>query len=235
MTSIYQIEFEDIKEFLKQNNKKIFKNKNDAYNMALKLLKSSNIINHSVKIDEWMIARNLLINKINIPRYNICELDFATKDEIDELSKSLTMKGNDINSTKNILRYLGKLEERITFLPEINNIIIDKYSKLLEIDILSSNLCNIINIFKHNRFLRKFIYDNIRYIISKDRILIINGCYASYYVPDFIFELAELKEIFLAKKVLEMCNILAPTSGAILSCSRDYIRNYVKSQGSLPK
>lgn len=129
MTSIHQIEFEDIKEFLKSNDKKIFKNKNDAYNIAFKLLKSKNFINYSVKIEEWMIARNLLINKINIPKYNLYEIDFASNDEINELSKSLNIKENNINSTKNILRYLGKLEERITFLPEINNIIIDKYHR----------------------------------------------------------------------------------------------------------
>lgn len=168
MTSIYQIDFEVIKEFLKNNDKKIFKNKNDAYNIAFKLLNSKNFINNSVKIEEWIIARNLLINKINIPKYNLYEIDFASKDEISELSKSLNMKENNINSTKNILKYLGKLEERISFLPEINIIITDKYRKLLELDILSSNLRNIIKIFKDNRFLRDFIYNSMSYIVDKN-------------------------------------------------------------------
>lgn len=228
MTSIHQIEFEDIKEFLKTNNIKTFKNKNDAYNIALKLLKSKNFINNSVKIEEWMIARNLFINKINIPKYNLYEIDFASKDEVDELSKSLNIKGNN---PKNILRYLGKLEERITFLPEINNIIIDKYHKLFELDILSSNLGNVIKIFKNNRFLRKFIYNNISYIIDKGRLPLIFRDHSGYNISDFIYDLAQLKEIFLAKKVLELHRILPPESGAIVSCSRYYIRRSLMSKG----
>ena len=50
MTSIHQIPFEDIAIFLKTNNK-CFKNKNDAYNITLKLLKTENIIGHTDKIE----------------------------------------------------------------------------------------------------------------------------------------------------------------------------------------
>ena len=181
-----------------------------------------------------MIAYNLLINKINIPKYSIYEIDFSSKDEISQLSNSLTMKGNNINNVKNILRYLGKLEERIAFIPEINNIIADKYYKLLELDILSSNLCNVIKIFKNNRILRRFLYDNMKYIIDKNKIC---NKYNDYHISDFIFELAELKERFLARKVLEIHNILLPKSEAILSCilscSRFTVRGILRSRGFL--
>jgi hypothetical protein len=227
MTSIYHIPFEDIKIFLKANNKS-FKNNTDAYNITLKLLKNKNIIGHTVKIVEWMIAYNLLINKINIPKYNIYEIDFASKDEINELSNSLNIKENNINTLKYILRCVGKLEERIAFLPEINNVIIEKYQKLFELDILSSNLCDIIKIFKDNRFLRKFIYDNIKYIIDKNKLQKTNRYYIDYQASDFIFELAELKEIFLAKRVFALYRVLPHEGEAILSCSRFYIKDFMK-------
>jgi hypothetical protein len=78
LTSIYLIPFDDIKEFLKLN-KKSFKNKNDAYNVALKMLKTQNNIYYTDKITEWIIARNLLSNRIFIPNYNIHDLDFASE------------------------------------------------------------------------------------------------------------------------------------------------------------
>ena len=223
MTSIYLIAFEDIKVFLKTNEKS-FKNKNDAYNIALKLLKGKKYICSSVKIEEWIHASNLLKNKINIPKYNIYEINSASQDEINNLSNSLTMKDN-YNIT-NILKYLGKLEERISFLPEINNVIIDKYSRLLELEVLSCNLCDLIKIFKNNRFLRKYIYYNMIYIVGNYGFLKISN--DNNPVADFVFELVELKENFLAKKVLELYNIYSPKSDAILSCSRDFIKRYIK-------
>lgn len=120
------------------------------------------------------------------------------------------------------------MEERITFLPEINNVIMNKYQSLVEKDILSSDFCNIIKIFRDNRFLRRFIYENIFYVIDKNLITKANFVRGDYHISDFIFELVELKELFLAKKVLELHNINSPEAESILSCSRGFIRRYMK-------
>ena len=108
MTSIYDVPYEDIKKFLLANNRS-FKNKDDAYNEALVLLKDKRAKGHTISIIEWLIAHNLLISKVNIPNYTIDEIDNMSQDQIDELAKLLTMKGNNRNNIKNILRYLRKI------------------------------------------------------------------------------------------------------------------------------
>jgi len=72
--------------------------------------------------------------------------------------------------------------------------------------------------------MRKFIYDNMKNIIDKVRLTQIRN---AYHPADFIFELVQLKEIFLAKRVLELYDIFSPYSEAILSCSRVLIKNYI--------
>lgn len=123
------------------------------------------------------------------------------------------------------------MEERITFLPEINKLITEKYTRLLQTDILSSNLSVVVKIFKNNRFLRGFIYDNIKFIVDKHinvSSLIIER-YRDYYVSDFVFDLVQIKENFLAKKVLGLLGFCSSYSNAILSCSRAFLRSYVKA------
>jgi len=226
MTSIYQIEFDDIKEFLKCNNK-CHKNRNRAYNIAFNLLKNKDVI-YTTKILDYIIARSLYINNINIPKYSICDINSASQDEINILSNELNVK--NIDSVKNVLRYLGKLEEKITFLPEINKLIMEKYIRLLQTDILSSNLSDVVKIFKNHRFLRGFIYDNIKNFVD-DHInvspLVVKR-YRDYYVSDFVFDLVQIKENFLAKTVLGLCGINSPTSTYLLKCSREYLRRYVE-------
>jgi len=223
MTSIYQIEFDDIKEFLKLNNK-CYKNRNHAYTIALNLLRNNNL-NYTTEILDYVAARNLHINNINIPKYSLYEINLASQDEINILSNSLNVK--DMDSVKNVLKYLGKLDEKIAFLPEINKLIMEKYTRLLQNDILSSDLCNIVKIFKDHRFLRRFIYDNIKSIVEDTMKLEFDNVRVRYYVSDFIFDLAQINETFLAKTVLELCDVYSPTSDAILLCSREYLRRYV--------
>ena len=125
MTSIYDIPYKDIEIFLRANGKKLTKNKDDDYENAFILLKNKNSKGHTIKIIEWMKAYNLFINNVNIPSYSIYEIDNMTSTEINSLAKKLTMKGNDRDNIKNILRYLNKLNEYNdesiydTMLPEI--------------------------------------------------------------------------------------------------------------------
>ena len=87
MTSIYDVPYEDIIMFLLANNKD-FSNKDEAYNTALVLLKDKNAIGHTVY-----------------------EIDNMSQKEIDQLAKLLTMKGNNPQNIKKILRYLNKLQD----------------------------------------------------------------------------------------------------------------------------
>ena len=89
MTSIYDIPYEDIQIFLLVND---INNKNESYDIALELLKDKKSVGHTISIIEWMMAHNLLINKINIPIYNIWEIDNMSQNETNKLAKLLTIK-----------------------------------------------------------------------------------------------------------------------------------------------
>jgi hypothetical protein len=91
MTSIYDIPYEDIKIFLEANDK-TYINKNDAYDKTLILSEDKKTIGHTINIIEWMIAHNLLINKINIPYYTIDEINNMSQKEINKLAKLLIIK-----------------------------------------------------------------------------------------------------------------------------------------------
>lgn len=202
MTSIYDIPYEDIEKFLLANNE-TYKNEIDAYNKALILLNDKNAIDHSISIIEWLIAHNLLIKKINIPNFTVYQIDNMSQDEIDKLAKLLTMNGNNRSNIKNILKYLGKLD----YLPEHPDIKPQILDKILELKILSSNLEEIIHIFKNNKFLRKFIYDNMEQIITNND----KGESPFFDNPDsivyFILKLLKMKELFLVKKAIKICGI----------------------------
>ena len=82
-----------------------------------------------------MIAHNLLLNQVNIPNYTINEIDNMSQNEINKLAKLLTMKGNNPDNIKNILRYLHKLDdENIILLPEINDLILNTLYDIEKID-----------------------------------------------------------------------------------------------------
>ena len=168
MTSIYDIPYEDIQIFLLANNTNI-KNKNRAYDVALELLKDKNSKSHTTSIIEWMMAHNLLTNKIDIPIYSTYEIDNMSQVEINQLAKKLTMKGNNRDNIKNILKYLNKLDKEF-LITDINDIILNTLTQLEIKDINVANLSynDVINLLKTHRNkkeIRKFISDNLEKII----------------------------------------------------------------------
>jgi len=168
MTSIYDVPYEDIQKFLLVNNKNYI-DKDDAYDKTLTLLKDKNSKGHTISIIEWMIAHNLLIRNINIPNYTSYKIDNMSQNEINELAKLLTMKGNNRENIKNILRYLGKLNENI-LLPEINEFILSNLNQLdiNEINFDELNFTNIIKLLKTHRnknLIRKMLYNNMENMI----------------------------------------------------------------------
>ena len=109
MSSIDQIPYEDIVIFLEANDKKLSEDRDENNKLALKLLSDRKAKGHTTSIIEWMMAHNLLINKVDIPNYTIYEIDHMQQAEINKLAKLLTMEGNNRNNIKGILKYLGKL------------------------------------------------------------------------------------------------------------------------------
>lgn len=203
MTSIYDIPYEDIEIFLLANNKR-HKNKNEAYNIVLTLLKDKKAVGHTTSIIEWMIAYNLLVKKVNVPNFTIYQIDNMKQFQVDELAKLLTLNGNNRDNIKNILRYLGKLDELIEH-PDIKPQILNT---ILGLKILSFDLKDVINVFKDNKFLRKFIYDNMEQIISNNIIIKKYDKYLSKeevsLLARFIFDLMRLNENILMKEAIKI-------------------------------
>jgi len=188
MTSIYDVPYEDIKIFLDTNNID-YLNEDDAYNQALNLLKDKKSKGHTTSIIEWIIAHNLLQNKIIIPYYTIEEIKNMYQYEINQLAKILGMKGNNRENIINILRYLHKLEE-ISLLPEIKDIILNNLTQLelQNIDIYELTFDNIIELLKTHRNkkeLRKLISDNLSKIIVYKSL----GLYLTSLFPHILNEL----------------------------------------------
>ena len=95
-----------------------------------------------------------------------------SQNEIDNLLKLLGMKSNNVNNIKNILRYLYKLQERISLLPlfELNEIISSNLTQLeiQDVDVSKLTYEDVIDLLKTHRnkkAIRKFIYDNLNKII----------------------------------------------------------------------
>ena len=187
MTTIRDIPYEDIKIFLDANNKNI-RDKDDAYDQALKLLKNKKAVGHTTNIVEWMIAHNLLINNIDVPYYTTKEIDYMSQSEINRLAKKLTMKSNNKDNIINILRYLHKLED-VSLLPEINEIILNNLTQLelQNIDISKLTYDGVIDLLQTHRNkkeIRKLIYHNLEKIIIYNSIHLDIDDYGNYGILD---------------------------------------------------
>jgi hypothetical protein len=227
MTSIYDIPYEDIEKFLLANNIN-YENENDAYNKASELLKDKKAIGHTINIIEWMIAHNLLIRKINIPNYTTNEINKMSQNEINKLAKLLTMKGNNVENIKNILRYLHKLNNKnIILLPEINDIILQNLEKLeigsVEFDTLKFN--GVINLLKthHNKALiRKLIYNNLEKILFYNLLIIdVQRLDDLDYIESFTYKLPKSAILELIR--INEKNLLKNYTVEEINSSIDYI------------
>jgi len=204
MTDIRDVPYEDIQEFLKAN-KKSYKNENDAYSKALILLKDNNVVGHTVKIVEWIIAHNLIKKKVNVPYYSSYEINNMPEIEVYQLSKLLTMKSNNRENIINILRYMNKLKD-MELLPEIVDIIDDLLNELdiQEINQRSLDFDKIINLLKYHynkQLVRFIIYNNLETIIDNKKNVkedIVDE------ITNFIINLLNVDELGLAARVLDI-------------------------------
>lgn len=223
MTSIYDIPYEDIKKYLLANNKDVSNNREVSYNTALGLFKSSSTLGHTHSIIEWIMAYNLLLNKTLISKYSFYELDNMSQSEINKLAKNLTMKGNNMNNIKNILKYLNLIsDEKITLLPEIKDLIFDLLDELEKNDINNrigkglgydglghDGLIQLLKTHRNKKMMREIISDNIVYggmeSIAHDGAI----QYHIEWSGSFIIDLIVIDEIGLAelyyRNVLPYC------------------------------
>lgn len=177
MTSIYDLPYRDIEEFLLANDRDFY-DENQGYNMTLDLLKDKKAKGHTMSIIEWMMAHNLLICKVNIPNYTTSQINKMSQNEINNLAKLLKMNGNNIENIKNILRYLHKLDNKnVLILPEIDDIILQNLIRLegedLNFDTLKIN--DVINLLKTHRnkaLIRKLVYNNLEKILFYNFLII---------------------------------------------------------------
>jgi hypothetical protein len=190
MTSIRDIPYDDIKKFISANYPKYdIKKEDDVYKKALKLLKNENAIGHTISIIEWMMARNLLINKVDIQNYTIDDIDNMSQSEINNLARLLGMKGNNRDNIKNILRYINKLSEQ-KLLPELNEMILNFLTELemQDIDVSKLKYDDIIRLLKTHRnkkAIRQFIDDNLEKIILYNTLNINFDEYPPEYIVSY--------------------------------------------------
>ena len=109
MASIYDVNIEDIKLFLRGNNVLIPETDDLAYREARKLMKNPKLLFYPPSIVEWMIAHNLLVTKTKIPNYTEEEILRLPQKELNSLAELLTMRTNNRYNIINILYYMGKL------------------------------------------------------------------------------------------------------------------------------
>ena len=71
MTSIDQIPYKDIQNFILKNKNKVyelfpdiilFDNEKETYDIVYELLKDKKAVGHPISIIEWLMAHNLIIN-----------------------------------------------------------------------------------------------------------------------------------------------------------------------------
>jgi len=143
MTSIQDIPFEDVKVFLTKNHRTIPKDKNKAYEKVWDLMNDKNIIFEPDSIVEWMIAYNLIQSETNIPNYTIDEIKSLSLNELNKLSKLLTLKSPNINHIINILKYMhaSNINDLLTQIFNVKNIlrIINAEGELFFLDTIYPN------------------------------------------------------------------------------------------------
>lgn len=144
MTSIEDINYDEIELFLKLNNENISSNHKDSYDIAWMLIQHG-AVDYTDSIIEWMKAYNLLQLEVDIPIYNKSDIESASQNELKAIAKLLTLNTPDIDHISNVLRYLHKLNEvndvnlnYLSILPEDAVVEIFNNSNIDEINMLCS-------------------------------------------------------------------------------------------------
>lgn len=215
MTSITDVPLKDIKNFLIANSIVILGNDQYDYEAELELILNGKATNYPDTVIDWIIAYNLFNDRKKIRTYSKNEIDSLSNEELNKLAAMLEIynSNNTRDSIINVLRYLKKLDLTLVH-PDIDPYI---FQTVDEVKILSGNLKRILEVFKKNKTLRQFLYDNMKRIIEENLILyyryeetgrIIYTDDSVNKLSDFVVELMKLKEMALAKETLRVSDNL---------------------------
>ena len=108
MASFTAIPYEDIKQFLTQNNILISNDKNQAYAQVWTMIQNNQVQLASAPIVDWIIAYNLATNQVQFNEYNASDILFTPDANLQELS---TFLGLDSVNKERIIRILGYLNK----------------------------------------------------------------------------------------------------------------------------
>ena len=225
MADITDVPYLDVRGFILANNKIIPDNKKSAYDLAFSLLKNIKSKGRTLDLVLWSFAHNLLANGVHVNVYTESEINRMSSAEINKLSKSLTMKNNNIGHIKAILGYLHKLENNAELDPDVKDEILDFYGLLKISDINDySDYDDLILLLKthHNKNLvRMKINEYLDFIMDLhivdpespyDPSRTFNDTSKNWHdprrdsTPKFVYDLIKLKEIGLAKRAIAVMN-----------------------------
>jgi hypothetical protein len=148
MTSITDIKFDDIKEFLIQNNIKIPSSKQETYNLAKDLILNNKAEFYSDSVIDWIIAYNFILSNKNIATYSLQQINSLSAKELTKLAKKLGSDDNKKQSIINVLTYLhkinkfGLLTDDIKFAELLPRLELEDFLSFCATDIKHRRLCD---------------------------------------------------------------------------------------------
>ena len=129
MSSIKEIKYEHIKEFLRKNDLKVPFNDDEGYKLAYNLIKKGKDYKATDEIYYWITAHNLIKKNTTLPKYKKSEILEFSDDQLSILSKSLGLGNNNIDDIFGIMKYLNKIELEDVYSPIKYNIVTRFYGK----------------------------------------------------------------------------------------------------------
>lgn len=115
MTSIGDVSYGDIKQFLSNNGIKWSINDNENYQTVLKMIRAGQGENYPDSLIDWIIAYNFIVDRKTISNYNLKEIDLLSKEGLKILAEKLGIfESNNLKqSVINVLNYLHKLDDKV--------------------------------------------------------------------------------------------------------------------------
>jgi hypothetical protein len=127
MTSITDIPFGIIKDFLLENGIKLPKTETKTYDLAKDIILNSQAEFYPDTIIDWIIAHNFSLSGKQIKLYTLNEINNLSKKELSILSVKLGLDNDDEQSIINVLSYLHKIKtindrDHPNYSPKVSNL-----------------------------------------------------------------------------------------------------------------
>lgn len=203
MAKISDLKINDLRKFLQENRIYGINVASDIYDAAFDLMKKKDTSYDDVDISiiEWMLAYNVLQQKIDIPSYTKNQIKNLNQKDYDNLAKSLGLTKNNMDNVVSILKFMHKLKEsELDF-----EIAPDLYRTLL---LQSDDLQTITKLIKAKPSLVSQIPELFNQILINNKNLYEDYFdlrylrYHYYATSDFIRSLIQLKRFGIVEKLL---------------------------------